>query len=50
MPPLHTHITNHGINRPLLHIEVNGDNYYMTIMDENGQLDDTNTSTIKLLS
>ena len=50
MPPLHTHITNHEINRLLLHIKVIGDNYYMTIMDEKGQLDNTNTSTIKLLS
>ena len=35
MPPLHTWVLNHEMNRPLLHIHVIGSYYEMTIMDEN---------------
>ena len=48
MPPLHTHITNHEIIRSSLHVQVTGGNYHMTTMYENGQLDGTMTSIVKL--
>jgi len=48
MPPLHTHNTNHEINRPPRDIQVTRDDYHTTTMDENGRLDDINTSILPI--
>ena len=48
MPSLHTHITNHEMDRPSSHIRVFGDDYHITTMNENGRLDGTSTSIIKI--
>lgn len=47
MPPLHTQIINHKINKPLLHIQVTRDYYHMTTTNYNCKLDETSISLVK---